>query len=409
MKNFQTERIALGAMAIGHCTRALELTLDYVRQRPAFGGTLWDKQVIRQRLAMLDAKTRAARQFMYHCAWSVTQDKDIVQEVSMLKALTGELVNEVVQTCQQFHGGMGYIRETAIERLWRDSRILGIGGGATEVMLDEVAKRYFMTTAQKTLDIRRPSKWVAEVWLNRPDVRNAFNDDVIAELTEAFQHLGQDNDLRAIVLGAHGKAFCAGADLNWMRAMSGYSWEENRADAQKLADMLWTLDQCPVPIVGRLQGDCYAGGMGLASVCDVLIASDNVTFCLSEARLGLLPGTISPYVVRAMGAQAAKRYMVTAERFSATQAHAMGMVHELCTSETLDAKVAEVVGTLCGNGPQALRACKRLVQDVTHQPINEALRAETARRIADIRASDEGKEGLQSFLQKRPAQWTQTN
>ena len=142
MKNFQTERIALGAMAIGHCTRALELTLDYVRQRPAFGGTLWDKQVIRQRLAMLDAKTRSARQFMYHCAWSVTQDKDIVQEVSMLKALTGELVNEVVQTCQQFHGGMGYIRETAIERLWRDSRILGIGGGATEVMLDEVAKRY---------------------------------------------------------------------------------------------------------------------------------------------------------------------------------------------------------------------------------------------------------------------------
>jgi len=142
MKNFQTERIALGAMAIGHCTRALELTLDYVRQRPAFGGTLWDKQVIRQRLAMLDAKTRSARQFMYHCAWSVTQDKDIVQEVSMLKALTGELVNEVLQTCQQFHGGMGYIRETAIERLWRDSRILGIGGGATEVMLDEVAKRY---------------------------------------------------------------------------------------------------------------------------------------------------------------------------------------------------------------------------------------------------------------------------
>jgi acyl-CoA dehydrogenase len=142
MKNFQTERIALGAMAIGHCTRALELTLDYVRQRPAFGGTLWDKQVIRQRLAMLDAKTRSARQFMYHCAWSVTQEKDIVQEVSMLKALSGELVNEVVQTCQQFHGGMGYIRETAIERLWRDSRILGIGGGATEVMLDEVAKRY---------------------------------------------------------------------------------------------------------------------------------------------------------------------------------------------------------------------------------------------------------------------------
>ncbi|MES2632142.1 MAG: acyl-CoA dehydrogenase family protein [Pseudomonadota bacterium] len=142
MKNFQTERIALGAMAVGHCQRALQLTLDYVRQREAFGAKLWDQQVIRQRLSMLDAKTRAARQFMYHCAWSVTQGHDIVQEVSMLKALTGELVNEVVQTCQQFHGGMGYIRETAIERLWRDARVLAIGGGATEVMLEEVAKRY---------------------------------------------------------------------------------------------------------------------------------------------------------------------------------------------------------------------------------------------------------------------------
>lgn len=142
MKNFQTERIALAAMAVGHCQRALQLTLDYVRQRQAFGGTLWEQQTIRQRLSMLDAKTRAARQFMYHCAWRVTQGHDIVQDVSMLKALTGELVNEVVQTCQQFHGGMGYIRETAIERLWRDARVLAIGGGATEVMLEEVAKRY---------------------------------------------------------------------------------------------------------------------------------------------------------------------------------------------------------------------------------------------------------------------------
>jgi acyl-CoA dehydrogenase len=142
MKNFQTERIALAAMAVGHCQQALRLTLDYVRQREAFGGKLWDQQTIRQRLSMLDAKTRAARQFMYHCAWRVTQGHDIVQEVSMLKALTGELVNEVVQTCQQFHGGMGYIRETAIERLWRDARVLAIGGGATEVMLEEVAKRY---------------------------------------------------------------------------------------------------------------------------------------------------------------------------------------------------------------------------------------------------------------------------
>jgi acyl-CoA dehydrogenase len=142
MKNFQTERIALAAMAVGHCQQALKLTLDYVRQRQAFGGPLWDQQVIRQRLSMMDAKTRAARAFMYHCAWRVTQGHDIVQDVSMLKALTGELVNEVVQACQQFHGGMGYIRETAVERLWRDARVLAIGGGATEVMLEEVAKRY---------------------------------------------------------------------------------------------------------------------------------------------------------------------------------------------------------------------------------------------------------------------------
>jgi acyl-CoA dehydrogenase len=142
MKNFQTERIALAAMAVGHATRALQMTLDFVRTRQAFGAPLWDKQAIRQRLAMLDAKTRAARQYMYHCAWLVTQGRDVVQDVSLLKALTGELVNEVVGTCQQFHGGMGYMRETAIERLWRDARILAIGGGATEVMLDEAAKRY---------------------------------------------------------------------------------------------------------------------------------------------------------------------------------------------------------------------------------------------------------------------------
>ncbi len=142
MKNFQTERIALAAMAVGHCTQALKLTLDYVRDRRAFGATLFDKQVVRQRLAMLDAKTRAARQYLYHCAWMVTQGRDVVQDVSLLKSLTGELVNEVVQACQQFHGGMGYMRGTAIERLWRDARVLAIGGGATEVMLDEAAKRY---------------------------------------------------------------------------------------------------------------------------------------------------------------------------------------------------------------------------------------------------------------------------
>ena len=142
MKNFQTERIALGAMAVGHCARALKLTLQHVRERQAFGAPLWDKQAIRQRLAMCDARTRAARHYLYHCAWKVTMGQDVVQDVSMLKALTGELVNEVTQTCQQFHGGMGYMRGTPVERLWRDARVLAIGGGATEVMLDEAAKRY---------------------------------------------------------------------------------------------------------------------------------------------------------------------------------------------------------------------------------------------------------------------------
>ncbi|MBX3611214.1 MAG: enoyl-CoA hydratase/isomerase family protein [Hydrogenophaga sp.] len=257
----------------------------------------------------------------------------------------------------------------------------------------------------EVIELTRPSAHVARVWLNRPDVRNAFNDEVIAALTRTFEQLAQDKDLRVVVLGAHGKAFCAGADLNWMKAMAGYSWDENRADAQRLADMLWTLDQCPVPIVGRVQGDCYAGGMGLAAICDVLVAVEGATFCLSEARLGLLPATISPYVVRALGAQASRRYMVTAERFSAVQAHALGMVHELATPDTLDARVDDIVATLVNNGPAATRACKALVRDVSGQPIDAELRAETARRIADIRASDEGREGLASFLNKRPANW----
>ncbi len=256
-----------------------------------------------------------------------------------------------------------------------------------------------------TLDIRRPSPHVAEVWLNRPEVRNAFNAEVIAELTAAFTTLGAEPDLRAIVLGGHGKAFCAGADLGWMREMAGYDWEQNRADAQALADMLWAVYRCPVPVVGRIHGDCYAGGVGLAAVCDVLVAAEGINFCLSEARLGLLPGTIGPYVVRAMGEQAARRYFVTAERFSSQQAHRIGFVHELCAAEALDATVGEIVAALVANGPMAVRACKLLVQDVAGVPLTPALREETARRIADIRASAEGKEGVQSFLHKRPPSW----
>ncbi len=255
-----------------------------------------------------------------------------------------------------------------------------------------------------TLQIERDGP-VARVWLNRPEVRNAFNEGVIAELGAAFTAFAADDDLRAIVLGGHGKAFCAGADLSWMRAMADFSWEQNRADAQALADMLWAIWSCPVPVVGRIHGDCYAGGVGLAAVCDVLVAAEGVTFCLSEARLGLLPGTISPYVVRAMGEQASRRYFVTAERFSAAQAAAMGFVHEVCAADALDAKVDEIVAALVANGPRATRACKQLVQDVAGLPITPELRIETARRIADIRASDEGREGVQSFLNKRKPSW----
>ena len=256
-----------------------------------------------------------------------------------------------------------------------------------------------------TLDIRRPSPHVAEVWLNRPEVRNAFNDGVITELTEAFRSLGADPQLRAIVLGGHGKAFCAGADLGWMRAMSGYSWAENQADAARLAEMLWTIWSCPLPVVGRVHGDCYAGGVGLAAVCDILVAADGVQFCLSEARLGLLPATIGPYVVRALGEQASRRYFVTAERFDAAAAKAMGFVHEVVPAAGIDAKVSEIVALLVANGPAAVKACKQLVKDVAGRPLDAALRDETARRIADIRASDEGREGLQSFLGKREPAW----
>jgi len=255
-----------------------------------------------------------------------------------------------------------------------------------------------------TLTVERHGP-VARVMLARPEVRNAFNDAVIAELTATFSAFAADDALRVVVLGGQGKAFCAGADLSWMRAMAGYDWERNRADAQALADMLFTLWNCPVPLVGRVQGDCYAGGVGLAAVCDVLVAAEGAGFCLSEARLGLLPATISPYVIRAMGEQAARRYFVTAERFTATQAQAMGFVHEVCTANELDARVDAVAAAIAANGPAATRACKRLVQDVAGAALTEALRADTARRIADMRASAEGREGVQSFLNKRPPAW----
>ena len=255
------------------------------------------------------------------------------------------------------------------------------------------------------LDIRVDGA-IARVFLNRPEVRNAFDDATIAELTNAFTALGNEAGVRVIVLGAHGKAFSAGADLNWMRAMAGYTWEQNHADASRLADMLWAIYSCPVPVIARIHGDCYAGGVGLAAACDIVVASEGVHFCLSEAKLGLLPGTISPYVIRAMGEQAARRYFVTAERFSAAEARRIGFVHELCATDLLDAKLDELARAIAANGPQAVQACKRLVQDMAGRPITPELRDDTARRIADIRASDEGREGVRAFLEKRTPGWT---
>lgn len=246
---------------------------------------------------------------------------------------------------------------------------------------------------------------VATVWLNRPDVRNAFNEFMIAELTQAFRELGGNAEVRAIVLAARGPAFCAGADLNWMKKMAGYTHEENRADAARLAEMLHVIYTCPKPVVARVQGDCYAGGMGLAAACDMAIVAEQANFCLSEVKLGLIPATISPYVILGMGENAARRYFLTAERFSAQEAHRIGFAHQVVAADALDATVAEVVKALVNNSPNAVKEAKRLVRDVAGQPLTAELIADTAESIADIRSSAEGKEGIQSFLEKRKPGW----
>ncbi len=246
---------------------------------------------------------------------------------------------------------------------------------------------------------------LATVTLNRPDVRNAFNEATIAELALAFDELGRNDDVRAIVLAANGPAFCAGADLNWMKKMAGYSDAENLADAAKLADMLRTIYLCPKPVVAKVQGDCYAGGMGLVAACDIAVAVTEANFCLSEVKLGLIPATISPYVIKAMGENAARRYFVTAERFSATEAHRIGFVHEVVAADTLDATVAGIVKSLVTNSPNAVKHAKVLVRDVVGKDVTDALLIDTAERIAQIRASNEGREGVASFLEKRKPTW----
>ena len=217
--------------------------------------------------------------------------------------------------------------------------------------------------------------------------------------------LGEASEVRAIVLMAEGPAFCAGADLNWMRRMADYTRDENIEDAGKLAFMLRAIYECPKPTIARVQGDVYAGGMGLVAACDMAVSVDTANYCLSEVKLGLIPATISPYVIRAMGARAAHRYFLTAERFGAAEALRIGFVHEVVSAEALDAKVGELVSALTSASPNAVRECKKLVQDVAERDITRLLIERTVEGIADIRASDEGKEGVQSFLQKRKPAW----
>lgn len=246
---------------------------------------------------------------------------------------------------------------------------------------------------------------VATVRLAREKVRNAFNETSIAELTQAFESLGRDEGVRAIVLAAKGPAFCAGADLDWMKRMAAFSEADNIADATRLATMLRTIYQCPKPVIARVHGDVYAGGVGLVAVCDIAVAAYGVTFCLSETRLGLIPATIGPYVIRALGTQAARRYLLTAEKFDAAEAYRLGLVTELATPEELDSAVSRIVGALMETSETAVAAAKKMVRELSGHTVDDALVADTARRIATIRASDDGREGVRSFLEKRKPRW----
>ena len=246
---------------------------------------------------------------------------------------------------------------------------------------------------------------VARVTLDRPEIRNAFDDALIAALTTALRELDAEEGVRAVVLAGNGPAFCAGADLNWMKRMAGYGYEQNLADAQALAEMLKTLDRMRKPTVARVHGPAFAGGVGIVAACDIAIGSPQARFCLSEAKLGLSPATISPYVVRAMGERMARRYFLTAEVFNAAEAHRIGLLTAVSASEQLDAEIDEILKHILLGGPQALAKIKDLIRAVAASPLDDPLIADTARRIAEIRVSPEGREGIASFLEKRKPSW----
>lgn len=246
---------------------------------------------------------------------------------------------------------------------------------------------------------------VATVWMNRPEVHNAFNARLIAEVTAACQELDADETVRVVILGGRGKSFSAGADLHWMKALGMASEAENFADAMKLAGMLRTLADMSKPTIARVHGAAFGGGMGLATACDICVAGEGAVFATTEVRIGLIPSAIGPYVVRALGARQAYRYFQTAERISSQRAWELGLAHERVESDRLDAAIQQIADALLQGGPQAITAAKGLVRLVENRPVDDALVEETARRIAALRATPEAKEGLDAFLSRRMAAW----
>lgn len=246
---------------------------------------------------------------------------------------------------------------------------------------------------------------VTEIVLTNPDKHNCFDDELIEGLTGAFMLVGDDPETRVVVLRAEGKSFSAGADLNWMKRMAENDEAANIRDAEALAGMMQVINACPKPVIGLVQGAAFGGGVGLAATCDIVLATERASFSLSEVKLGIIPAAISPYVIAAIGQRAARRYFLTAERFDAAEAHRIGLVHEtVADAEALDARGRALAEAICANGPNAIAECKDLIFAVD-RPWSWDVHKDTARRIARVRASAEGKEGVSAFLEKRPACW----
>jgi methylglutaconyl-CoA hydratase len=248
---------------------------------------------------------------------------------------------------------------------------------------------------------------IATVTLNRPDLHNAFDEELISALTSALRSLEPNPEVRVVVLAAEGKSFCAGADLNWMRRMAKYSRQKNLADAMALAELMQTLNGLSKPTIARVQGPAYGGGVGLVAACDLAIACREATFALSEVRIGLIPAVISPYVIAAIGPRMARRYMLTGERFEAAEAFRIGLIQELCEIADLDGYVQLAATQFLMGGPVALAASKKLLAEVSGRAVDERMAHDTAGRIADIRAGAEGREGIAAFLEKRDPAWVE--